>query len=69
MRAKKQADKIKQKTAIASLTFSHRSERSVAHDVEVVKRAIFEQYGIKVTDEYCVDLIAFVDAMTQEMVS
>lgn len=37
-------------------------------EVERVKTAIVDKYGFLPTDEYCRDLIAFVEQMAQETV-
>lgn len=58
MRAKKKQDSV---PVIVAVTKSK--------DIERVKNEIHEKYGFWVTDTYAADLIAFVDAMTQEMVS
>lgn len=35
-------------------------------DVERVKAEIYKKYGFQVTDEYALDLIAFVEQMTHD---
>ena len=42
-------------------------ELTKSKDIEHVKNDIHDKYGFWVTDEYARDLIAFVDALTQEM--